>query len=1154
MLKSKLSDKKFLLLQKKDKVELSQLIHHYRSSALHKQIFDDLQETSALTFIKGSTGSFKSILVATFLKEGPHIIIMNDKESAAFFYHDLVQLINEKIVYFLPSSYKRTPDQGRKDTQNVLMRTESLNALHNSSHKLFIVTYPEAIAEKVISPEQLNEYILNIKSGDKLDTSFIVDLLNEYNFQRVDYVYEPGQYSVRGSIIDIFSFANEDPYRIDLFGDEVDSLRSFNLENQLSKESLKQIEIVPDITGNNISGSFVPFSSFIPKNSKVWIEDIKFTGEILNAIKIKLESTQPLYDNPTEEDISIPLSEKFCSSSNFFTPLTKHKILTFNPTFKIATSDVSAYISHHPSHIIQVNISPQPVFHKNFDLLEKNLTELEVQDYNCHILSDNSKQLERLKTIFDDKQASISYNEINHSLHEGFIDHDNKLSIYTDHQIFERYHKFSLRTEKTKSAQQAISLKEINRLNPGDYVVHIDHGIGRFGGLVTTEVNEQKQEAIRLIYRDNDILLVNIHSLHRISKYKGKDSAPPKINKLGTAVWKNLKQKTKSKVKDIARELIALYAKRKSQPGFSFSPESYLQTELESSFIYEDTPDQITSTKAIKKDMESETPMDRLVCGDVGFGKTEIAIRAAFKAVSDNKQVAILVPTTILALQHYTTFKERLKDFPCSVDYISRLRKPKSVNEALKKLKDGHLDIIIGTHRLVGKDVEFKDLGLLIIDEEQRFGVSVKEKLKNIRVNVDTLTLTATPIPRTLQYSLMGARDLSILNTPPPNRHPISTELHLFNEEIIKEAILYEVERNGQVFFINNRVQNIYEIEAFIKRILPDVRIITAHGQMEGARLEKIMLDFIAGEYDVLVATTIIESGLDIPNANTIIINNAHNFGLSELHQLRGRVGRANKKAFCYLMAPPLSTLTQEARRRLKIIEEFSDLGSGFSIAMQDLDIRGAGDILGGEQSGFISDIGYETYMRILNEAVHELKETEYKNLFKEENIKKEQEAHTFASDCQIETDIEMRFPEDYIENIAERMHLYRELDNLNEEDELVSFKSNLTDRFGPLPDKAKILFNIVRIRVIAKQLAIEKIIFKNKKLYLYFIANQESYFYESTQFGKILLWLQNNPTIAEMKEGKDKLFLFIKNIKSIEEIKTLLSDILSYTKIIKQE
>ena len=1115
-------------------MELSQLIVQYQTSDVKKKLTAVLNKSEEVTYIKGATGSYKSIVTALFNGTGPHVVIMNDRESAAFFYHDLVQLTGGKSVFFLPSSYKRNPEQGRKDPGNILMRTESLNALHTGGKDLFIVTYPEAVAEKVISNDRLDEYILKISMNDKLDTSFVVDVLNEYGFTRVDYVFEPGQYSVRGSIIDIYSFASEDPYRIDLFGDEVDSIRSFNLENQLSVENLDQIQIVPDITGRNIEETFVPLSEFIPEDSVVWIENIKFTREVIDHILIKLNSAQFIPDDEEEEDMYFPSSDDFCSGNEFLTPLTGMKIVTFNS---------AGNITGKPENIIEVNITPQPVFHKNFDLLETNLTDFNEKEYKVFILSDNPKQLTRLNAIFEDKGSDVVYEEVNHSLHEGFIDKNNRLCVYTDHQIFERYHKFILRTDKAKSAQQALTLKEINRLNPGDYVVHIDHGIGRFGGLVTTEVNGQKQEAIRLIYRDNDVLLVSIHSLHRISKYKGKDGAPPKINKLGTAAWKNLKKKTKTKVKDIARELIALYAKRKSQPGFSFSPDSYLQTELESSFIYEDTPDQVTTTAAVKKDMESQTPMDRLVCGDVGFGKTEIAIRAAFKAVADNKQVAVLVPTTILALQHHTTFKERLKGLPVKVDYISRLRSTKSVKQALKDLKEGHLDIIIGTHRLVGKDVEFKDLGLLIIDEEQRFGVTVKEKLKNIRVNVDTLTLTATPIPRTLQFSLMGARDLSILNTAPPNRHPINTELHTFNEEAIKEAILYEVERNGQVFFINNRVQNILELEALIKRILPDIRVITAHGQMEGPKLEKIMLDFIAGEYDVLIATTIIESGLDIPNANTIIINNAHRFGLSELHQLRGRVGRANKKAFCYLLAPPLSTLTQEARRRLKIIEEFSDLGSGFNIAMQDLDIRGAGDILGAEQSGFISDIGYETYMRILNEAVQELKDTEYKDLFKEENEKKAEESMEFTADCLIETDVEMRFPENYIENIAERMHLYRELDNLNTEEEIAVFEQNLIDRFGPVPKKATILFDIVRIRSMAKQLGIEKIIFKYKKLYLYFVSNQDSYFYNSPQFGMILQWLQSNPTKAEMKEGKEKLFLFIKETRSIESIKSLLEE-----------
>jgi transcription-repair coupling factor (superfamily II helicase) len=792
---------------------------------------------------------------------------------------------------------------------------------------------------------------------------------------------------------------------------------------------------------------------------------------------------------------------------------------------------------------MEFKTSPQPLFHKNFELLEQNLIQNQEEGYQCFILSDNPTQLARIKSIFTDRQARVEYSEIDHALHEGFVDRELKLCVYTDHQIFERYHKFSLRTDQARVARQAISIKELNRLNPGDYVVHIDHGVGRFGGLVTTTVNGKPQEAIRLVFKDNDILLVSIHSLHRISKFKSKDGEPPRINKLGTGAWQHLKEKTKSKVKDIARELIALYAKRKSEPGFAFAGDSYLQNELEASFLYEDTPDQYKATKAVKQDMESSTPMDRLVCGDVGFGKTEIAVRAAFKAVADNKQVAILVPTTILALQHYKTFKERLKDFPCSVDYISRLRKAKDSSDALKRLKEGQLDIIIGTHKLIGKEVKFKDLGLLIVDEEQRFGVSVKEKLKELRVNVDTLTLTATPIPRTLQFSLMGARDLSILNTPPPNRQPIITELHSFNEAIIVEAIRYEVERNGQVFFINNRVQNIGEIEAVVKRLMPDIRTVVAHGQMEGPKLEGIMLDFINGEYDVLIATTIIESGLDIPNANTIIINNAHQFGLSELHQLRGRVGRSNKKAFCYLLAPPLSTLTQEARRRLKIIEEFSELGSGFNIAMQDMDIRGAGNLLGGEQSGFISDIGYETYQRILNEAMLELRETEFKDLYNDEQ--QEPENGKFVADCQIDTDAEILFPESYIENIAERMQLYRELDNIETEEALQKFEQNLNDRFGKLPAESEELIEVVRVRWLAQSLGMERLILKNNQLIIHFIANQQSPFYQSAAFGKILAWLQANHKRANMKEARDKLTLTMPKVGTIKQMKEILMDMI---------
>ena len=1118
-------------------MELSELLSHYITDTRFEELRGYLSTKQAV-FLSGLTGSSSAVAVSALAPEGPHLIVLNDREEAAYFYNDLVQLTTERSVCFLPSSYKRSAEYGQKDSQSVLLRTEALSELHTGKNSLFVVTYPEALVEKVISEDNLQQNRLQINKGEQLDIAFVTEVLAEYHFKRVDFVFEPGQYSVRGSIIDVYSFSDEDPYRIDFFGDEVDSIRRFNLENQLSKEKLEQITVVPNLTENQDEQALIAVTDFLPGHTKVWIKDLDYIRERMDEIARRLAGVHMPEEDEEAEEMAYLKPEATCHYEEFLLGLKKHSMLFFGSKNHLKCEA-----------IIGFETSPQPVFHKNFELLEANLKEKLSEEYQCYILSENPKQFTRLQAIFQDRGIQLKYSEINHSLHEGFIDHGNRLCIYTDHQIFERYHKFSLRTEKAKAAQQAISLKELNRLNPGDFVVHIDHGVGRFGGLVATEVNGKMQEAIRLIYRDNDVLLVNIHSLHRISKFKGKEGTPPKINKLGTAAWKKLKEKTKSKVKDIARELIALYAKRKAEPGFAFSPDTYLQTELEASFLYEDTPDQYKSTLAIKNDMESTTPMDRLVCGDVGFGKTEIAVRAAFKAVTDNKQVAILVPTTILALQHYNTFKERLKDFPVNIGYVSRLRKPKAIKEELKKLKEGHLDILIGTHRLIGKDVAFKDMGLLVVDEEQRFGVSVKEKLKQMKVNVDTLTLTATPIPRTLQFSLMGARDLSILNTPPPNRHPILTELHVMNEEIIREAISYEVERGGQVFFINNRVQNILEIQDLVNRILPDIKTVVAHGQMEGPKLEKIMLDFIGGEFDVLIATTIIESGLDIPNANTIIINNAHNFGLSELHQLRGRVGRSNKKAFCYLLAPPLSTLTQEARRRLNIVEEFSDLGSGFNIAMQDLDIRGAGDMLGGEQSGFISDIGYETYQRILNEALLELKETEFKDVFKEEMAQKD--TVEFVTDCQVETDEELRFPEAYIDNIAERMHLYRELDNVEDEEQLQKFETDLMDRFGPLPESGQRLLEIVRIRRTAKKLGIEKIVFKNQMLYFYFVSNQESIFYQSQVFSGMLTWLQNNPMKAKMKEGREKLYLTLAGIKNINEVQGIIEEM--YQSIVQE-
>ena len=1109
-------------------MEVSSLLKFYNEDARVREVTSNLLTPKSSLHLKGTSGSFVALLVGATLKEGPHFIILQDKEDASFFYHDLIQIINDQTIYFFPSSYKRSPEYGQTDTSSIILRTETLNRISKNDNYYVIVTYPEALMENVPTLNHLKTSTLNISTGDQLDVSFINDVLEEYGFQKVDFVFEPGQYSIRGSIIDIYSYSSEDPFRIDFFGNEIDSIRSFDLENQLSKERLETITIIPNLTGQNNSDHFL---KVIPDNSKLWIDSPELIASRIKEVYNKIGSFNITSDEGSDES-SLIEKENFCHENHFNIEIERYSVISWG-----SSNTLQAPLMH-------FNTSPQPVFHKNFELLENDLNSRNSDGYQCFILSDNPIQLKRLKSIFEDRGLSIRYDEIDHALHAGFIDNDLKLCIYTDHQIFERYHKFSLRTDKIKVAKQSISIKELNRLNPGDYIVHIDHGVGKFGGLVNTEVNGKPQEAIKLVFRDNDVLLVNIHSLHRISKYKSKDGEPPKINKLGTAAWKNLKEKTKSKVKDIARELIALYAKRKSEPGFAFSPDSYMQNELEASFFFEDTPDQEKTTKAVKEDMESITPMDRLVCGDVGFGKTEIAVRAAFKAAADNKQVAILVPTTILALQHFKTFSERLKDFPVNVDYISRLRKTKDITNAIKKIKDGTLEIIIGTHRLIGKDIKFKNLGLLIIDEEQRFGVSVKEKLKQLRINVDTLTLTATPIPRTLQFSLMGARDLSILNTPPPNRQPIITELHSFNEQIIIEAIQYEVDRGGQVYFINNRVQNIQEIETLVNRLLPNIKTVVAHGQLEGQLLETIMLDFISGDYDVLIATTIIESGLDIPNANTIIINNAHNFGLSELHQLRGRVGRSNKKAFCYLLAPPISTLTQDARRRLKIIEEFSDLGSGFNIAMQDLDIRGAGNLLGGEQSGFISDIGFETYHKILNEALLELRETEFKDLFEEKTESKE-EPSQYASDCQIETDIEVLIPENYIRNIAERMQLYRELDNISDEKDLEQFSNNLHDRFGEVPVQTRELMEIVRVRWLAQKLGIEKILLKNNLLILYFIADQDSPFYRSERFTKILEWIQSHQQKVKMQESKGRLSLRIQNLESVSELKSVLQDII---------
>lgn len=1075
--------------------------------------------------LHGIIGSSKTILLSSlFPKSGKNIIVLlNDREEAAYFYDDFNNLGFKENILFFPSSYKRSVQFNQIEQENIVQRTEVLNLISKKEKPYLILTYPEALVEKVISNASLESNTLQIKTKDKISIEFINEFLNEYGFVRVDFVYEPGQFSVRGSIVDIFSFSHEDPYRLDFFGDEIDTIRSFDIDNQLSKDKFNKITIVPNIQNNNIEGERISFVEFV-ENENLWF------GNNLNQFFNRIADIyrQTIVERENENIVNQIISGK--DLENQFANLT---VFDFGNDHAFTTNET-----------IEFSTSSQPVFNKNFELLGANLIEHQKNGYELFILSNQEKQIERLQSIFEDSNIKVKFNPVSFILHEGFIDHELKACFYTDHQIFERYHRFKLKSRKAQ--KEAISLKELNKLHPGDFVVHIDHGIGKFAGLAKTEVNGKMQEAIRLVYKNNDSLLVSIHSLHRISKYKGKDGSEPKINKLGTGAWQKMKSRTKAKVKDIAKELIALYAKRRAEKGFAFSHDSYLQNELEASFIYEDTPDQEKTTAAVKSDMEKTIPMDRLVCGDVGFGKTEIAIRAAFKAVSDSKQVAVLVPTTILALQHSKTFAERLKDFPVNIEYVSRLKSTAEIKGTLKEVAEGKIDIIIGTHRLVSKDVKFKDLGLLIIDEEQKFGVSVKEKLKQFKLNVDTLTLTATPIPRTLQFSLMGARDLSIIQTAPPNRYPITTEVHGFNDQLIKEAIEYEVDRNGQVFFIHNRVQNIYDVETTIKRIIPGVRTVVGHGQMDGPKLEKVMLDFINGKFDVLIATTIIESGLDIPNANTIIINQAQNFGLSDLHQLRGRVGRSNKKAFCYLIAPPLSVVSTEARRRLQAIEQFSELGSGFNIAMQDLDIRGAGNMLGAEQSGFIADIGFETYHRILNEAIQELKQGEFKELFEDEDKQQSQAFLNikFVSDCSIDTDMELLFANEYIPGNSERMMLYRELDNIDDLPQLDIFRKGLLDRFGKLPQESKELLDILPLRWKAIELGMEKIILKNKKMICYFVSDQKSSFYQSPAFLKIVQHIQQSSTKGRLKESKAKLTLTFSNVPNVETADFILKEI----------
>lgn len=1101
----------------------------YNSSAKIIQLAENIAVPENKTQIKGLIGSSLSFVMQSLFQktELPFLLLFNDKEEAAYYLNDLENLINDQDVLFYPSSYRRPYQIEETDNANILLRAEVLNRINSRKKPSIIVTYPEALFEKVVTRKELDKNTLKVAVADQISIDFINEVLFEYNFKRVDFVSEPGEFSVRGGIIDVFSFSNDNPYRIEFFGNEVDSIRTFDVETQLSLEKQKKISIIPNVENKFLQENRESFLNYINPKTVLFVQETEMV----------LSQFDKLFNKATEAFGKLSGDIKHASPDELF--INQSSFVKKALDFSIVEIGLKSIFKTEKT--IEFHTKPQPSFNKQFDLLLNDLNENHFNGIKNYLFCSNENQANRFHDIFESideenhENIRKQYKTIVFPLFQGFIDEENQLACYTDHQIFERYHKFNIKNGYSK--KQNITLKELTQLSVGDYVTHIDHGIGKFGGLQKIQVEGKMQEAIKLVYADNDIVYVSIHSLHKISKYNGKDGTPPKIYKLGSNAWKVLKQKTKARVKHIAFNLIQLYAKRRLEKGFACAPDSYLQKELESSFIYEDTPDQITATQDVKNDMERDRPMDRLVCGDVGFGKTEVAIRAAFKAVDNGKQVAILVPTTILAYQHYRTFTERLKDMPVTVNYLNRFRTAKQKSETLKGLAEGKVDIIIGTHQLVSKDVKFKELGLLIIDEEQKFGVNVKDKLKTISATVDTLTLTATPIPRTLQFSLMAARDLSVITTPPPNRYPIESHVVGFNEELIRDAISYEIQRNGQVFFINNRIENIKEVAGMIQRLVPDARVGIGHGQLDGKKLEELMLGFMNGDFDVLVATTIIESGLDVPNANTIFINNANNFGLSDLHQMRGRVGRSNKKAFCYFITPPQSVMTEDARKRINALTQFSELGSGFNIAMKDLEIRGAGDLLGGEQSGFINEIGFDTYQKIMNEAIEELKENEFKELYQEKN---DIETKEFVKDLQIDTDFELLFPDDYINSVNERLNLYNELGNVKDEEGLLAYEQKLIDRFGPLPKEAQALLNSIRIKWIATRLGIEKLIMKQGKMIGYFVGDQQSDYYQSSRFRMVLQFVQLHGNLCKMKEKETKsglrLLLTFENVKSIRK------------------
>lgn len=1116
-------------------MKIKDFAKYYEDDIITKSLAELIKPNNGIRIqLKGLSGSLDAVVGATISSansQQSHLFVLHDREEAAYFQNDIQNLLGNKVVSFFPTSYKRPYEFEETENANVLLRTEIINNLNTKeSNGVLIVSYPEALCEKVVNKKVLKNHTLHLEVGKDIDVEELLKELIEFDFEREDFVYEAGQFAMRGGIVDIFSFANRMPYRIELFGNEIESIRTFDPESQLSLDPIKSIGIIPNLQTQFIDDKKQSFLNFLPKNTKVWFKDIQLTLDTIEKYHNNARTTfEDILTKSNQTQVVQDPGLLFETQESFLNDLQNHDIIEFGNRFYFDTNSQFTYRS-----------DPQPSFNKNFELIAENLIQNHESRYKIFIVADSFKQIDQLNSIFEEINPELKFETLNISLRNGFVDHDNKTLCYTDHELFERYHKYKSGQKYSKS--KALTLNELKSLQTGDYVTHIDYGVGRFVGLDKIEVNGNKQEAMRLIYRDDDLLYVSIYSLHKISKYSGKEGTPPTMSKLGSPDWENKKKRVRKNVKDIAKDLIALYAKRKAAPGFAFSEDNYMQAELESSFLFEDTPDQVTSTEDVKNDMQLAHPMDRLICGDVGFGKTEIAIRATFKAVLDGKQVAILVPTTILAMQHFRTFNERLQNFPVTIEYINRFKSSKDIKQILNDTAAGKVDVLIGTHRIVNKDVLFKDLGLLVIDEEQKFGVSVKEKLKKFRVNVDILTLTATPIPRTLHFSLMGARDLSVIATPPPNRQPVTTEILAFTETIVRDAISFELRRGGQVFFVHNRVKDIEQVANIIIKLVPDAKIAVAHGQMEGKKLEATMMKFIEGSADVLISTNIIESGLDIPNANTIIINHAHMFGLSDLHQMRGRVGRSNKKAFCYLLSPPTIGLSSEARKRLKTLEEFSHLGDGFKVAMRDLDIRGAGNLLGAEQSGFINDLGFDTYHKILDEAVQELKETEFKELFSKDLVNFEE---MFSADCVIDTDFELLIPDDYISNISERLKVYNELDNLDTEEHLLEFIKSIKDRFGPFPEVVDDLMKVVRLRWDSEKLGFEKLTIKNDILKAFLISSSNEQYYNSTTFGSILKFVQQHPRVCNIKDGKNRVIFVVNNIDSVDKATDLLKEIL---------